>query len=100
MSIEKPVVWVAFVTINQGDHDEYADFLSVHQTPEGAKKAVAEWVKDSEGEDFDPDLAGWVEDPDEGRFFYVGLISITNLDRIMAGDAEVFGSVDVREVEG
>jgi hypothetical protein len=100
MSIEKPVVWVAFVTINLGDHDEFRDFLSVHTTQEGAKKAVAEWTKDSEGEDFDPDLAGWVEDPNTGDAYYVGLASVTTYERIVAGDAEVFGTVDAKEVDG
>jgi len=94
-------VWVAFVVINVGDHDGWEDFLSVHATKEGAKKAVAEWVSESEGEDFDTSLAGWVEDPnDDNQAYYVGNVERTTYERIAAGDAEVFGTVGAHEIGG
>jgi hypothetical protein len=99
MSAEKPVVWVAFVTINPGDHDEFMDFLSVHSTQEKAKTAVARWVKSSEGDDFDESLAGWVKDPNVDVEYYAGIVECTTYERIAAGDAGYFGTVDAREVD-
>lgn len=95
---EEAVVWVAFVTINAGDHDQFTDFLSVHSTREKAENAVAEWVgrdnadcDDENGERFLRTSVTWVNDPNTQDAYLIGN-STANADALCAGEAEVFGS--------
>jgi hypothetical protein len=95
MSIDKPVVWVAFVTVNLGDHDEFSDFLSVHSTQENAKAAVDEWVKDLYADEIE---FAWVEDPNDDSIVRLSQKGVT-YEQVCAGQAFIYGDVQAREID-